>query len=32
MHGFGLPDDQLRKVYRESAMTAIKQAQSNAKA
>ena len=32
MHGFGLPDDELKKVYRDSALNAIKQAQNNAKA
>jgi uncharacterized protein len=32
MHGFGLPDDILKKVYRESALAAFKQARSNAKA
>lgn len=32
MHGFGLPDDVLKNVYRDSALNAIKQAQNNAKA
>ena len=32
MHGFGLPDDVLKKVYREAALNAFKQARSNAKA
>ena len=31
MHGFGLPDDVLKKVYRETALTAFKQARSAAK-
>jgi hypothetical protein len=31
MHGFGLPDDVLRKVYRETALTAFKQARNAAK-
>jgi hypothetical protein len=31
MHGFGLPDDVLRKMYRETALNAFKQAQKNAK-
>ncbi len=32
LHGFGLPDDALSKMYRESALNAFKQAKSNAKA
>jgi len=32
LHGFGLPDDVLKKMYRESALNAFKQARSNAKA
>ena len=32
MHGFGLPDDVLKKVYRETALNAFKQARNNAKA
>ena len=32
LHGFGLPDDVLRKIYRETALSAFKQAQANAKA
>ncbi len=32
MHGFGLPDDVLRKVYRDSALAAFKLAQSSARA
>ncbi len=32
MHDFGLPDDVLKKVYRDSALNAIRQAQNNAKA
>jgi hypothetical protein len=31
MHGFGLPDDVLRKVYRETALSAFKQARSTAR-
>jgi hypothetical protein len=31
MHGFGLPDDVLRRVYRETALNAFKQARSNAR-
>jgi predicted TIM-barrel fold metal-dependent hydrolase len=31
LHGFGLPDDVLRKMYRDNALAAIKQAQANAK-
>jgi uncharacterized protein len=31
MHGFGLPDDILRKVYRDSAIAAVKQAKSSAR-
>jgi hypothetical protein len=31
MHGFGLPDDVLKKVYRETALSAFKQARSTAR-
>jgi hypothetical protein len=31
MHGFGLPDDVLKKVYRDTALNAFKQARSGAK-
>jgi predicted TIM-barrel fold metal-dependent hydrolase len=31
LHGLGLPDDVLRKVYRETALNAFKQAQNNAR-
>jgi uncharacterized protein len=31
MHGFGLPDDVLKTVYRETALSAFKQARSNSK-
>ncbi len=31
MHGFGLPDDVLKKVYRETALNAFKQAKATAK-
>ena len=31
MHGFGLPDDVLRNVYRETALNAFKQARSSAR-
>jgi predicted TIM-barrel fold metal-dependent hydrolase len=32
LHGLGLPDDVLRKVYREAALSAFKQARSSATA
>ncbi|HYK91533.1 MAG TPA: amidohydrolase family protein [Acidobacteriota bacterium] len=32
LHGFGLPDDVLKKVYREAALAAFKQARNSAKA
>jgi hypothetical protein len=31
MHGFGLPDDVLKKVYRETALGAFRQARSTAR-
>jgi hypothetical protein len=31
MHGFGLPDDVLKKIYRETALSAFKQARSTAR-
>jgi len=31
MHGFGLPEDTLKKMYRETALSAFKQARANAK-
>ncbi len=31
LHGFGLPDDTLRKIYRETALAAFKQARGNAR-
>ncbi len=31
MHGFGLPDDVLKKLYRESALSAFRQARSTAR-
>lgn len=32
LHGFGLPDEALRKIYRNTALSAFKQARANAKA